>query len=376
MPNASVDPNKVSSRDMLMLRLSMLIGGALIALFMFSDLQLVPAEMREAYFQNRAFLQLPIVLSLLAFTFSRYFIRFAQSAFLLAILGLTYTNYYLIYVCWERAAFGFPYEGTVLYAFFGYFVFGMKFGYALLLMVLSSLGFVGLMLLEPVYGARTFTNLSFVVGSLFIGVIGRHRLDRLLGELEEANARLLTLSTTDSLTELLNRRAFTSESERLFDLQRRSGQSIAVFMIDLDHFKAFNDHYGHQEGDIAIRCQADILRQVFKRQTDILGRYGGEEFIAVTAGCSMDQFTRQAAEILDLWRERAIPNGGGLENGLLSCSIGICQSFATDFDSLGDMIRMADEALYCAKERGRATYVVAEPDGQEEHWRTGTARHA
>jgi diguanylate cyclase (GGDEF)-like protein len=360
MLNASVDPNSLSSRDMLILRLSMLIGGALIALFMMSDLKLVPREMTGAYFQNRAFLQLPIVLSVFAFSFSRYFSRFAQPVFLLAILGLTYANYYLIHLCWEQAGFSFPYEGTVLYAFFGFFVFGMTFPYALSLMILSSLGFVGLMLLDPVYGERTPTNVAFVVGSLFIGVIGRHRLDRLLGELKEANEQLMTLSTTDGLTQLLNRRAFMSQSERLFDLQRRSGQSLAVFMIDLDHFKEFNDRYGHQEGDVAIRCQADILRQVFKRQTDVLGRYGGEEFIAVTAGQGADRCAQQATEILEQWQERSIPNEGGPEGGLLSCSIGICEGAVAQFNSLEDMIRVADEALYRAKERGRATYEVAE----------------
>jgi len=109
-----------------------------------------------------------------------------------------------------------------LYAFFGFFVLGMKFRYALCLLLLSSLGFIGQMLLEPVYGDRTFMNVGFVAGSLSIGAIGRHRLDRLVGEINEANQQLITLSTTDGLTDLLNRRALMSEAERLFALQRRS----------------------------------------------------------------------------------------------------------------------------------------------------------
>jgi hypothetical protein len=141
---------------------------------------------------------------------------------LLTVLGLTYSNYHLIHVLWERAEFSFPYEETLLYAFFGFFVLGMKFRYALCLLLLSSLGFIGQMLLEPVYGDRTFMNVGFVAGSLSIGAIGRHRLDRLVGEINEANQQLITLSTTDGLTDLLNRRALMSEAERLFALQRRS----------------------------------------------------------------------------------------------------------------------------------------------------------
>jgi diguanylate cyclase (GGDEF)-like protein len=359
MQNDSVVQNPASSRDMLLLRLSVLIGGVLIALFMIGDLRLVPREMALAYATNRGLIQLPIVFALLALTFWSRFGQFSQLAFLLTILSLTYTNYYLIHIAWERFAFSFPYEGTLLYGFFGFFVLGMKFYYALWLMILSSLGFLGLMLLDPVYGERTFMNAGFVVGSLFIGVIGRHRIDRLMGKLESANEQLVTLSTVDPLTDLLNRRAFMTESERLFALQRRSNQRLAVFMMDLDHFKQFNDRYGHQEGDRAIRSQADIMRRVFKRQTDILGRYGGEEFIAVIESPDVHQFERLAAEVLTQWQDLALPNENSPNSKVLNCSIGICQGLANEFDSIEDMIRRADEALYCAKKQGRARFVMA-----------------
>ncbi|SHK29540.1 diguanylate cyclase (GGDEF) domain-containing protein [Marinobacter antarcticus] len=358
MPKVSVNPNYYSPRDMLMLRLSILIGGVLIGLFMIGDLQMVPKGLVDAYVTNRAFVQLPIVFALLASSFHPRFLQFAQAAFFLTILSLVYTNYYLIHVSWKLAAFSFPYEGTFLYAFFGFFVLGMTFRYALWLMFLSSAGFICLMLLDSVYGDRTFMNAGFVVGSLFIGVIGRHRLDLLLGELKGANEQLITLSTTDGLTGLLNRRAFTSESERLFAILRRSGQPLAVFMIDLDHFKQFNDCYGHQEGDRAIRCQADILRSVFKRETDILGRYGGEEFIVVAEGHSASESERQAARILTQWQDLAMPNEGSTSGKFLTCSIGICHGMPADYDSLENMIKTADEALYSVKERGRGRSIV------------------
>tara|TARA_B100000749_G_scaffold173378_1_gene133734 strand:+ start:1215 stop:2294 length:1080 start_codon:yes stop_codon:yes gene_type:complete len=358
MPTPSVELNTVSSRDLLMLRLSIVVGGILISLFMIGDLQLIPPELADAYITNRALIQLPILAGLLVFTFAPQFLRFAQTAFLATVISITYANYYLIHVAWEQVAFSFPYEGTLLYAFFGFFVFGMKFYYALAAMLISSAGFVGLMLLDSVYGERTWMNAGFVAGSLFVGVIGRHRIDRLLGQLEDANEQLIGLSTVDGLTELFNRRALMSESERLFALKRRANHRLAVFMMDLDHFKQFNDRYGHQEGDRAIRIQADIMRQVFKRQTDILGRYGGEEFMAVIEGDHADRFERLATEILRQWQERAVPNEDSPNSKILSCSIGICQGLASEFDTIDDMIRRADEALYCAKKQGRARYVM------------------
>ncbi len=359
MPNFSVHRVKPSLSDLVRLRLFVLTGGVLIALFMIGDLELLPAELERSYVGNRLFVQLPTVFALLAFSFHPLFPRFKQSAVLVATLVLTYANYYLIYRCWQLAGFSFPYEGTLLYAFFSFFVLGLNFRCALALMLLSSFGFLGLMLVYPVYGDLTMINAGFVLASLFIGVIGRHRLDHLLGQLQDANHNLVRLSTTDDLTGLSNRRALMAESEKLFSLLQRSGQTVTVFMLDLDFFKQFNDHYGHQKGDKAIQTQADIMREVFRRQTDVLGRYGGEEFLVVAPGISAVECEVKAREVLQAWQQRAVPNAGSPDHRLLSCSIGICHGSAANLLSLNEAIQLADEALYQAKNNGRGTFAVA-----------------
>lgn len=372
MPNFSVNRVKPSLSDLVRLRLFILTGGVLIALFMIGDLELLPAELERSYLGNRLFAQLPIVFALLAFSFHPLFLRFKQPAFLVVTVAATYANYYLIYRCWQLAGFSFPYEGTLLYAFFGFFVLGMTFRYALALMLLSSIGFVALMLAHPVYGDRTMINAGFVLASLFIGVIGRYRLDQFLGQLQDANRKLVRLSTTDALTGLSNRRALMTESEKLFSLLQRSDQTVAVFMLDLDFFKQFNDHYGHQEGDKAIRSQADIMRQVFRRQTDVLGRYGGEEFLVVAPGLSVAECQVKAREVLHGWQQRALANAGSPDQRPLSCSIGICHGSAVNFSSLHEAIQLADEALYQAKNSGRATFAMAASRASAESARTGT----
>lgn len=150
-----------------------------------------------------------------------------------------------------------------------------------------------------------------------------------------------------------------TQSERLFALMSRSDQALTVLMIDLDHFKNFNDHYGHLEGDRAIQCQADILTSIFKRETDILGRYGGEEFMVVAVGGSISGVQRKAEKILAQWQDAAVHHEGSPGGGLLSCSIGICHGLPVDFDSLEDMIQVADQAMYRAKENGRGTFFIA-----------------
>ncbi len=359
MLTAAINSDYFSPRDMLTLRISILVGGALIGLFMIGDFHLVPEELMDAYFANRAYVQLPIVFALFASSFHPRFLQFAQLAYFLTVLCLVYINYYFIHLSWELAGFSFPYEGTLLYTFFGFFVVGMTFRYALWVMLLSSTGFICLMLMNSVYGDRTVMNVAFVVGSLFIGAIGRLRLDELFTALSGKNEQLVTLSTTDGLTGLANHRALIAESEQMFALMRRSGQPLGVLMIDLDYFKQFNDRYGHLVGDGALRHQAGILNNIFKRETDILGRYGGEEFMVIAPGGDVSEFERKAEAILAQWRELAIPHEDSPGEKFLSCSIGICYGMAAEFNSVEDMIEAADQALYAAKEGGRGMYLVA-----------------
>jgi len=345
------------------LRLSLLIGGALIALFMIGDVQLVPEGIRSLYLQNRAVFQLPLIALVFFLTYHSRFPQFAQPLFFVGVVGLTYINYAFIGLAWTREGFSFPYEGTLLYAFFGYFALGMTFRYALATMIVSTAGFLLLMLIYPVYGQYTYMNVGFVAGSLFIGVFARYRLDSILIQLGRTNEKLKGLSNQDSLTGLLNRRAFQAESERIFDLTRRSEQSLAVFMMDLDYFKQFNDRLGHQAGDEAIQWHADLMRIVFQRKADTLARYGGEEFVAIVFSQTTADASRQAQQIVTAWQDKSQLLGDPSSNSKVGCSIGVCHGSARQFNSVDDMIRIADAALYQAKEQGRGRFVIA---GQDE----------
>lgn len=343
------------------LRLSMIIGAALILLFMIADLELLPPELDAIYATNRLVVQLPMVAFLLAISFHRTFRHFRQCAFLLTILGLTYANYYLIHKCWQLQGFSFPYEGTLLYAFFGFFVMGLSFRYALMLMVVSSLGFVVLTTVDPVYGDRTAIANGFVLGSLFIGVIGRYGIDSLMHRLRQANEQLAELSALDPLTGLLNRRALMAESEKLVTMAQRAGEPLGVFMLDIDSFKQFNDRYGHQAGDRVIVRQAEILAAVFRRKIDVIGRYGGEEFLVIASGLEQSECKKKARAILQQWQESGIPNDGAQSHRIVTCSIGVGWLAAGSEVSLDEMIRLSDMALYEAKAKGRNTFQLTAP---------------
>ncbi len=177
-------------------------------------------------------------------------------------------------------------------------------------------------------------------------------------ELEQSNTKILRqneelhrLATRDPLTGCLNRRAFFSQVEAAFQAARDRAQPCGCLMLDIDHFKRFNDHYGHAIGDQVLAVVAAHTSATL-RPSDILGRYGGEEFCAFLPGANM-QVCEQVAERLRL----AI----ALQSGMAIRSIGnlhITASIGTSSSELGGteiqhLINQADKALYAAKRTGR-----------------------
>jgi len=182
-----------------------------------------------------------------------------------------------------------------------------------------------------------------------------------------ANRRLLAalqgMAATDARTGLANIRAFDQMLEDAL-AARRTDETVAVLMLDLDHFKDFNDRHGHPSGDQALRTFADILRSCL-RDGDIAARYGGEEFAVVLPG--VDETT--ALAIAERIRSRTESTLISLAPGItdrLSVSIGIASAPHQAHDRIA-LLRLADEALYQAKEAGRNRVVSAaapdEPDG-------------
>lgn len=158
----------------------------------------------------------------------------------------------------------------------------------------------------------------------------------------------------DALTGIANRRHLDAELERLCARADRRREPVCIGMIDVDHFKAYNDRYGHPEGDAALRRVAQALHGV-ARQSDFVARYGGEEFAFVLTGLAdpAPLLARFAAAVADL----AIPHADS-PTGRLTVSCG-CAIFASCHGvSPADLIKAGDEALYEAKANGRNRYVI------------------
>jgi diguanylate cyclase (GGDEF)-like protein len=181
-------------------------------------------------------------------------------------------------------------------------------------------------------------------------------------ERKKLEERLSALALTDSLTELPNRRAFDETLDREWKRTLREGSQISLLLLDLNHFKEFNDHYGHQVGDDCLRAVAGAVRSAV-RTTDIPARYGGEEIAIIlpstnTPGATeVAEKVRSAVESLQMVHE-ANPEGGYW----VTASVGI----ATALSRQGGTMRMpeslllaADNALYKAKREGRNQVATA-----------------
>lgn len=170
--------------------------------------------------------------------------------------------------------------------------------------------------------------------------------------LHEAKENLQVISLTDELTGLANRRNFSQLSKKEWARSVRQNQPIACLMIDIDHFKLFNDYYGHQKGDDCLAKVAAKLKKEIQRPEDIIARYGGEEFIALLPGTNLSGAVLVAERMINSIKEADLSHNQSPE-GKVTISIGISTVQNPRSDSLFKLIKSADDALYNAKESGR-----------------------
>jgi diguanylate cyclase (GGDEF)-like protein len=171
--------------------------------------------------------------------------------------------------------------------------------------------------------------------------------------IEQRADNLELLSNTDQLTAILNRRGFEQSFGALWKECVQSQKFISVMMIDIDKFKQYNDNYGHPEGDKCLMAVASTLKAAFMRKSDIICRYGGEEFIATMAFTDIARAYKQAERFRNMIADLRLPHAYSGIEPYITVSVGVAGFIPTEEDSPKLLIEMADKALYAAKEGGR-----------------------
>jgi diguanylate cyclase (GGDEF)-like protein len=167
---------------------------------------------------------------------------------------------------------------------------------------------------------------------------------------------------TDSLTGIYNRRGLFQVGEFEITRARRIGRPFSVLILDIDHFKRINDHYGHTVGDQALRILADLCR-TGSRNVDLVGRYGGEEFVLLLTETPLDSAGMVAERLRQSIKDSLFQTDAGPLR--ITVSIGVAE--AADAETLKELIQRADVALYEAKNNGRNCVVVSRKIGDQIH---------
>jgi diguanylate cyclase (GGDEF)-like protein len=183
-------------------------------------------------------------------------------------------------------------------------------------------------------------------------------------QLEQMNLQLAAQAREDGLTQLLNRSGFDEIAYNAIKTNQRLHQPISLALIDIDHFKLINDSYGHLVGDECLKAFAELMQDNCKRETDIIGRYGGEEFIILMSGKDVRSH-HQLIHNIRLQTQNMLLNLKDMQTPVsFTISIGVCSLLGNSLLSLHEVINIADEELYKCKHNGRNQLSIVTIDAE------------
>jgi len=193
-----------------------------------------------------------------------------------------------------------------------------------------------------------------VRGEMIYMIANREKeIEKRTEELKEANATLKRLSREDSLTGLANRRWFAEFLARAWQHAMREKSPLSILIIDIDDFKAYNDTYGHHKGDQCLKLVADAIRRGVGRASDLVSRYGGEEFIVVLGDTPLEGGLQIAERIRATVEELGVPHSGATSYDCVTISVGITSTLPTHDTQPETVLISADRAMYTAKRDGK-----------------------
>jgi len=190
-------------------------------------------------------------------------------------------------------------------------------------------------------------------------------LNRQNRDLDNMNGEFMKLTTRDGLTGLLNYRYAQERLEKEFDRAKKFERELSVLYIDLDHLKFYNDAHGHQAGDEVLEILSGLMTKAV-RESDTLARWSGEEFIVIAPEAAREEACMLAERIRKSVAGHPFPNAAQQPLGIISLSIGVA-SRSNGTDRYGQLVRLAGDAAYCAKNAGRNRTVFCSGPKQMNH---------
>lgn len=344
-------------------RLAGYLGIVLFGLFVLIDIATLPAQVSVWTASIRLGLIIPAyVIALLVSYRSAWRPHLQRTVFAASLI--TGLGTVAVIGAALREGYQIPYEGILLVALFIYLIVCLQWWRALLVNLLTLLAFVAMEAIYQTDPQARLYQIIFMGAANAVGAYGGYLLEHSTRTTFLVHALLHELAERDGLTGLYNRRTLNTHLDKVWRQAIRDESDVAIAMIDVDHFKRYNDRYGHAEGDAALKAVADVIGDQARRPLDLAARYGGEEFAVVwyhpaaSELAAMGEQLRAAVAALGRTHEDS-------ELGMLSISVGIALMAPAVGQSSAELMRVADTAMYQAKQQGRNRVVVlARPDAE------------
>ena len=345
--------------------------AGLIAIFFYNLFLIGDYIMVPDIYTTAMRMRLYVVTPAIVFTIGLIHLKpFEKHSELFAMSLMLITSLSIIYLLTQshNASAAHYYTGIIIIAIFGNIVAGIRFKTGLF--TSSAILFIYMVTLEymPAMDKEIGANSALVLfAALSISLFGCYQLE---GEarrdflhsllqristqkLAESNRKLALLSISDGLTGLHNRRHFDSIYDAQWRSATRTKSPISLLFIDIDHFKAYNDCYGHQAGDLCLQRVARVIQESVSRAHDLTARYGGEEFVVLLPHTPLDDAIAIARGICRGIEDLAIDHADSPVDDCLTLSIGAASMVPTCNRRAEMLLKNADTALYQAKNDGR-----------------------
>lgn len=337
-------------------RIGMIAGAFIFVMATVADLKVLPEGVLLWSVPARLGLAVPLLLGLswVAGNPSRYRLHFSLAIAVCAVAGIVVSaivlHLQLLDEPWDM-------QRVCLVTFAFYVVSGLRSKTASLLGGLLFVGVLGFEILLG-YGSRqVIRSLVSLTSANLLGATAAFAMEESIRSDFLTRLRLTHMAERDGLTSLFNRRHLDEHLERVHRQAARDQNDIAVALIDVDHFKRFNDTQGHAAGDECLRDVAESLRLCANRPFDIVARYGGEEFCVVWYGPERDSLPHLAEACRKAVADLEVPHPASDVASHITVSCGVAVGSA-EHESVETLMLAADEALYKAKELGRNQWVI------------------
>jgi diguanylate cyclase (GGDEF)-like protein len=339
-------------RQLVQTRIALAAGAVLFLLFALRDDHVLPPEVSGWTVALRLYVIVPALAIMLAVSYAPIAGRWIErtgAVTVVVVMGATGASVLI------SASMGapLPYEALLVVMVYAIFLTGLRFYHATLTTCGVAAAYLAAHVALDLPAADTLKQGLYLYVIGLIGLMGGYMLEwtRRANFLTGSIMRFRALH--DPLTYLYNRRAAVDHLQRAWRLAARERRPLAAMLIDVDHFKRFNDHYGHLHGDGCLGEVAMALHHRLRRPMDLVARYGGEEFLAVLYGVAGDNVRRVGEAVRSIVEDLGIAHAQN-PPGVVTVSVGA--SWAEPADPLATpelLLETADQALYRAKEAGR-----------------------